>query len=77
MLRLSFFEFYILPVTSCSAQQSFHSPGVEYYHLLLRQKTRIPGVGPLSFVIGIWDLFVHRAGHRGQESYTPTAFEKL
>ena len=37
-----------------------HSPGVVYYHLLLRQETRIPGVAPFSFRIGIWDLFVHR-----------------
>ena len=50
-----------------------HSPGVVYYHLLLRQETRIPGVAPFSFRIGIWDLFVHR----GQKSYTPTAFGKL
>ena len=50
-----------------------HSPGVVYYHLLLRRETRIPGVAPYSFQIGIWDLFVHR----GQKSYTPTAFRKL
>ena len=25
-----------------------HSPGVVYYHLLLRQETRIPGVAPLE-----------------------------
>ena len=50
-----------------------HSPGVVYYHLLLRQETRIPGVAPFSFRIGIWDLFEHR----GQKSYTPTAFGKL
>ena len=50
-----------------------HSPGVVYYHLLLRRETRIPGVAPFSFGIGIWDLFVHR----GQESHTPTAFGKL
>ena len=50
-----------------------HSPGVVYYHLLLRQETRIPGVAPFSFRIGIWDLFMHR----GQKSYTPTAFGKL
>ena len=50
-----------------------HSTGVVYYHLLLRQETRIPRVAPFSFVIGIWDLFVHR----GQKSYTPTAFGKL
>ena len=50
-----------------------HSPGVVYYHLLLRGETRIPGVGPFSFRIGIWDLFVHR----GQKSHTPTAFGKL
>ena len=25
-----------------------HSPGVVYYHLLLRRETRIPGVGPFS-----------------------------
>ena len=35
-----------------------HSPGVVYYHLLLRRDTRIPGVAPFSFRIGIWDLFV-------------------
>ena len=50
-----------------------HSPGVVYYHLLLRRETRIPGVAPFYFRIGIWDLFVHR----GQKSYTPTAFGKL
>ena len=50
-----------------------HSPGVVYYHLLLRRENRIPGVAPFSFRIGIWDLFVHR----GQKSYTPTAFGKL
>ena len=26
-----------------------HSPGVVYYHLLLRRETRIPGVAPFSF----------------------------
>ena len=41
-----------------------HRPGVVYYHLLLRRETRIPGVAPFSFRIGIWDLFVHR----GQKS---------
>ena len=50
-----------------------HRPGVVYYHLLLRRETRIPGVAPFSFRIGIWDLFVHK----GQKSYTPTAFGKL
>ena len=50
-----------------------HSPGIVYYHLLLRWETRIPGVAPFSFRIGICDLFVHR----GQKSYTPTAFGKL
>ena len=50
-----------------------HRPGVVYYHLLLRRETRIPGVAPFSFRIEIWDLFVHR----GQKSYTPTAFGKL
>ena len=50
-----------------------HSPGVVYYHLLLRRETRIPRVAPFSFRIGIWDLFVHR----GQKSYTPTTFGKL
>ena len=34
-----------------------HSPGVVYYHLLLRRETRIPGVSPFSFRTGIWDLF--------------------
>ena len=47
-----------------------HSPGVVYYHLLLRRETRIPGAAPFSLQIGIWDIFVHR----GQKSYTPTAF---
>ena len=37
-----------------------HSPGVVYYHLLLRRETRIPGIAPFSLQIGIWDLFVHR-----------------
>ena len=50
-----------------------HSPGVMYYHLLLRRETRIPRVAPFSFCIEIWDIFVHR----GQKSYTPTAFGKL
>ena len=50
-----------------------HSPGVVYHHLLLRRETRIPRVALFSFWIGIWDLFVHR----GQKSYTPTAFGKL
>ena len=50
-----------------------HSPGVVYYHLLLRQETRIPRVALFSFQIGIWDLFVHR----GQKSYTSTPFGKL
>ena len=47
-----------------------HSPGLVYYYLLLRRETRIP---PFSFRIGICDLFVHR----GQKSYTRTAFGKL
>ena len=34
-----------------------HSPGVVYYHLLLRRETRNPGVALFSFRIGIWDLF--------------------
>ena len=50
-----------------------HSPEVVNYHLLLRRETRIPGVAPFSFQIGIWDLFVHR----GQKFYTPTDFGKL
>ena len=48
-----------------------HSPGVAYYYLLMRRKTRIPRVAPFSF--HSWDLFEHR----GQKSYTPTAFGKL
>ena len=50
-----------------------HRPGTVYYHLLLRRETRIPGVAPFSFRIGIWDLFVHR----GQKSYTTTALGKM
>ena len=68
-----FFKLYVLLVTLFSIAVLPHSPGVVYYHLLLRQETRIPGVAPFSFQIGIWDLFVHR----GQESHTPTAFGKL
>ena len=45
--------------------------GVVYYHILKKQKTRIPGV-LLSFRIGIVDLFVHK----GQKSHTPTSFGK-
>ena len=37
-----------------------YSPGIVYYNLLMRRETRIPGVGPFSFQIGIWDLFVHK-----------------
>ena len=55
---------------SCSSTQSWSSV---LFHLLLRWETRIPGVAPFSFRIGIWDLYVHR----GQKSYTPTAFGKL
>ena len=50
-----------------------HSPGVVYYHLLLRRETRIPEVAPFSFQIGIWNLFVRK----GQKCYTPTAFANL
>ena len=70
-----FFDFFLIVcftsyfVFSCIAVLP-HSPGEVYYHLLLRRETRIPGVTPFSFGIGIWDLFVHR----GQKSYTPTAF---
>ena len=45
----SFFVFHIADLP--------HSPGVVYYHLLLRRETRIPGVAPFSFRIGIWDVF--------------------
>ena len=72
----SFFYFLIVCFTSyyvLSIAVLPHSPGVVYYHLLLRRETRIPGVALFSFQIGIWDLFVHR----GQKSYTPTAFGKL
>ena len=50
-----------------------YSPGVVYYHLLLRRETRVPGVALFSFQRGIWDLFVHS----GQKAYTPTVFGKL
>ena len=72
----SFFFFLIVCFTSYfmfSIAVLPHSPDVAYYHLLLRQETRIPGVAPFPFRKGIWDLFVHR----GQKSYTPTAFGKL
>ena len=35
-----------------------NSPGAMYYHLLLKRKTRIPGVAAFCFQIGIWDIFV-------------------
>ena len=54
---------------SCSS----HSPREVYYHLLFGWDTKIPRVAPFSFWIGNWDLIVHR----GQKSYTPTAFGKL
>ena len=57
----------------CVPLSSSYSPGVMYYHLLLRRETRISGVAPFSFRIGILDLIVHR----GQKSYTPIAFGKL
>ena len=37
----SYFVFYIAVLP--------HSPGVVYYHLLLRRDTRIPAVAPFSF----------------------------
>ena len=40
-----------------------HSPGVVYYHLLLRRETRIPGVAPFSFR-------THQGGGGVQVSYT-------
>ena len=40
-----------------------HSPGVVYYHLLLRREIGTPGVAPFSFRRGIWDIFVHRGGN--------------
>ena len=63
-----YFEF---SIASCSSTQSWGR--VLPLPLLLRSETRIPGVAPFSFRIGIWDVFVHR----GQKSYTPTAFGKL
>ena len=69
---LFFFFFLIVCFTSYfvfSIAVLPHSPGVAFYHLLLRRDTRIPGVAPFSFRIGIWDLFVQR----GQKSHTPTA----
>ena len=71
-----FFSFLIVCFTSYFVFRMAvlpHSPGVVYYHQLLRRGTRIPGVAPFCFRIGIWDIFVHR----GQKSYTPTAFGKL
>ena len=75
-VSLFFFFFLIVCFTSYfvfSIAVLPHSPGVVYYRLLLRRETRIPWVAPFSFRIGVWDLFVHR----GQKSYTPTAFGKL
>ena len=41
---------------SCSSTQSWGS----VLPSIVEQETRIPGVAPFSFRIGIWDLFVHR-----------------
>ena len=75
--RHAFFSFFfIVSFTSYfvySIDVFPHSPGVVYYHLLLRRETRIPGVAPFSSLIGIWDIFVHK----GQESYTPTTFGNM
>ena len=62
-----FYQLLRVQLHSCSSTQSWGSvlPSIV--------ETRIPGVAPFSFRIGIWDLFVHR----GQKSYTPTAFGKL
>ena len=55
-MGLHFFSFFSIV---CFASYVFsiavlgHSPGVVYYHLLLRQETRIPGVAPISFRIGV------------------------
>ena len=60
-----------------------HSPGVVYYHLLLRREIRIPGVAPFFFRIGIWDLFVHLCDGIGQQgahltgANTDTSFYSL
>ena len=37
-----------------------HSPGVVYYHLLLRRETRIPWGCPLLFLnrnLGFWEIY--------------------
>ena len=77
--RLGIFFFFFLILVCFTSLFVFciadlpHSPGVVYCHLLFRRETRIPGVAPFSFRIGIWDIFVHR----GQKSYTPTAFWEM
>ena len=43
---------------------------VRFLFKIERRETRIPRVASFSFQIRILDLFVHR----GQKSYTPTAF---
>ena len=55
---------------SLSAQASFAPFSLK---VAWSGKSLIPGVAPFSFRIVITDLFVHR----GQKSYTPTAFGKL
>ena len=64
-MKLFFFFFFFFLIVCFTSYFVFsiavlpHNPGVVYYHLLLRRETRIPGVAPFSFRIGIWDLFVH------------------
>ena len=54
---------------SCSSTQSWGS----VLPVIVETTGLILGVALCSLCIGIWDLFVHR----GQKSYTPTAFGKF
>ena len=76
LLCIAFFVFLIICFTSYfvfSIAVLPHSPGVVYYHLLLRRETVILGVAPGPFEEDSGIFFVYR----GQKSYTPKTFERL
>ena len=67
------FFLYVSPVTCVPHGSSTTQSWGSLLHVPSIVETRIPGVAPFLFRIGIWDLLVHR----GQKSYTPIAFGKL
>ena len=64
-----FYQLLCVQLHSCSSTQSWGS----VLPSIFETRDQNSEVAPFSFQIEIWDLFVHR----GQKSYTPTAFGKL